>query len=97
VRRVRSPADDPDISGLVVLGLRPGDVVRWRSQQGRRWRTGSVSRRERDGSIGVTDSNGSARSLPVDQLEVRCTAKRGGSRWEPLPAWAGRAEQLRLL
>jgi hypothetical protein len=97
VRRVRSTANDPDITGLVVLGLHPGDVVRWRAQQGGRWRTGSVSRRERDGSIGVTDSNGAARSLPVDQLQVCCTAKRGGRRWEPLTAWAGRAEQLRLL
>ncbi|MBO0731590.1 MAG: hypothetical protein J2P57_20190 [Acidimicrobiaceae bacterium] len=97
MRRVRSAADDADQPGLVVLGLRPGDVVRWRPQPGGHWRTGSVSRRERDGSVGVTDRNGAARSLRVDQLEVRCTAKRGGTSWEPLTVWAGRAEQLRLL
>jgi hypothetical protein len=56
-----------------------------------------VARRERDGSVGVTDRRGMARSLAVDRLEVACTGRRGARRWEPLSERAARSEQLRLL
>jgi hypothetical protein len=52
---------------------------------------------ERDGSIGISDENGATRCLPVEQLEVRVTGRRGGRAWEPLAARAARTEQLRLL
>ncbi len=83
--------------GLAILGLQPGETVRWRAVEGARWRTGRVARRERDGSVGVTDSRGSLRSLPVERLEVRCAGPRGGTGWEPLCERAARSEQLRLL
>jgi hypothetical protein len=88
-----NPADD----GLTILGLELGETVRWRSGQGGRWRTGRVTRRERDGSIGVTDGRGGQRSLPVDRLEVGCAGPRGGPSWEPLADRASRNEQLKLL
>jgi hypothetical protein len=83
--------------GLAILGLQPGEAVRWRSAEGARWQTGLVRRRERDGSIGITDARGALRSLAVDRLEVRCCGPRGGSAWEPLAERAARSEQLRLL
>ena len=83
--------------GLSILGLQPGETVRWRSAEGARWRTGKVARRERDGSVGVTDGRGALRSLPVERLEVRCSGPRGGAAWEPLWERASRCEQLRLL
>ena len=83
--------------GLDILGLRPGEAVRWRSGTGSRWRSGRVTHRERDGSVAVTDTRGLARSLAVERLEVRCSGPRGGPGWEPLVERASRCEQLRLL
>jgi hypothetical protein len=83
--------------GLAILGLRPGETVRWRAQVGARWRSGRVTHRERDGSVGVTDSRGLARSLAVERLEVACPGPRGGKGWEPVVERAARTEQLRLL
>ena len=83
--------------GLAILGLAEGEKVRWRTGASGRWQTGTVARRERDGSVGVTDGRGMARSLPVDRLEVACSGRRGAKRWEPLPERAARTEQLRLL
>lgn len=83
--------------GLAILGLQAGETVRWRTGGGSRWHTGRVVHRERDGSVGVTDSRGSFRSLAVDRLEVRCDGPRGGRGWEPLAERAARNEQLRLL
>lgn len=83
--------------GLAILGLREGEAVRWKPGAGSRWHTGRVTRRERDGSVGVVDRRGLARSLPVDRLEVACEGPRGARRWEPLAERAARTEQLRLL
>lgn len=83
--------------GLTILGLRAGETVRWRSGDAGHWRTGRVTRRERDGSVGVTDARGAQRSLPVDRLEVSCAGPRGGNGWEPLVDRASRTEQLKLL
>ena len=85
-------ADDLDI-----LGLAPGDPVRWRAASGTRWHNGRVSKRERDGSIGVVDSRGASRSFAVERLEVPCPGPRGGTGWEPLADRVSRSEQLRLL
>lgn len=83
--------------GLAILGLAAGETVRWRTGDGGRWRSGRVTRRERDGSIGVTDGRGSSRSLPIDRLEVRRAGPRGGPGWEPLGERVARCEQLKLL
>jgi hypothetical protein len=58
---------------------------------------GKVTHRERDGSVGVTDRRGLARSFPVERLEVACSGPRGGRNWEPLAERASRSEQLKLL
>jgi hypothetical protein len=96
-RRTAQRTPQPDDEALVHMGLRAGEVVRWRSSPGARWQTGVIARRERDGSIGVTDRRGMARSLPVDRLEVGCVGGRGAPGWEPLAVRAARSEQLRLL
>lgn len=91
------PAADDRPYDLTILGLRPGEQVRFRRDQSGRWHEASVTRRERDGSIGLTDRRGAARAIPVEAIEVRCQGPRGGSSWEPLTARASRTEQLRLL
>jgi hypothetical protein len=83
--------------GLTILGLTPGEQVRFRRDATSRWQEARVTRRERDGSVGLTDKRGAARALPVELIEVRCTGPRGGAGWEPLTARASRTEQLRLL
>jgi hypothetical protein len=90
-RARRYAAQDGELS---ILGLRPGDRVRWRPVGGGRWRHGDVWGRERDGSIGVTEDGGGARSLRVEHLEVRTEGARGGERWEAVTVRAARAEQL---
>jgi hypothetical protein len=87
----------PLSDGLAILGLRQGELVRWKHLPAGRWQQGSVTHRERDGSIGITDWRGLSRSLPVDRLEVRRAGPRGASRWEPLTERVSRSEQLRLL
>ncbi len=83
--------------GLTILGLTAGEQVRFRRESTSRWQEAVVVRRERDGSIGLTDRRGAARAIPVELIEVRCLGPRGGSGWEPLAARASRTEQLRLL
>lgn len=84
------------VDGLVALGLVPGEAVRWQARPGGHWQHGAVSRRERDGSVGVTDARGAARSLAVEALEVRCYKRRGTAGWEALAERASRSEQLLL-
>lgn len=81
-------------SELLEVGLRQGDVVRYRKKDGGAWQEARVERRERDGSIGVRDDRGAARSLAVDRLQVRTTGRRGGVVWEPVAERADRDEQL---
>ena len=54
-------------------------------------------RREKDGSLGLRDGRGAARAIALDLVEVRVAGPRGGLTWVPVPEWAGRDEQLRLL
>ena len=82
--------------GLEELGLRPGERVRWRPREGARWAEGTVTGRERDGSIGLRDREGRARALPLDRIEVATTGRRGGRTWEPDTERAARTEQLGL-
>lgn len=84
-------------TGLVEVGLRAGDRVRFKQREGSAWTEGKVERRERDGSIGLRDERGAARAIPIDRLQVRTTGKRGGKVWEPLVDRAARDEQLGLL
>ena len=93
--RDRTPAPAPATeSALLEVGLRPGDVVRYRRREGARWQEAVVERREKDGSVGVRDERGAARALPIERLEVRTAGRRGGVVWEPVRQRADRDEQL---
>jgi hypothetical protein len=81
---------------LEELGIRAGERVRWRPRDGARWVEGTVTARERDGSIGVRDPQGRSRALPLERLEVRSTGPRGAAGWEPAVDRASRTEQLGL-
>lgn len=87
----------PSEAALAALGLTPGDRVRFRRRASERWKDALVVGRERDGSIGLRDRKGAARAIAVDAIEVRVAGPRGGIQWVPLPDWAERTEQLRLL
>ena len=87
----------PTPEGLSILGLTPGERIRFRRASGGRWLPGVVAARQRDGSIGVTDARGAARAIPVERIEVSRTGPRGGVGWEPLTLRAARSEQLSLL
>ena len=86
----------PDDSGLVAIGLRRGDRVRYRRRDAGHWHEATVERREADGSVGVRDARGAARAIRVEQLEVRTRGARGAVVWESLVERAGRTEQLGL-
>jgi hypothetical protein len=96
-RSLASPVNPVDHSALRLLGVSPGERVRFRRQAAGRWSIGIVVRRERDGSIGLTGPNGAARAIPIERIEVGCTGPRGAQSWEPLTIRASRSEQLRLL
>jgi hypothetical protein len=81
---------------LEELGLRRGERVRWRRRDRGHWAEGSVTGRERDGSIAVRDAQGRARSFVVERLEVRAVGRRGATGWEPLIDRVQRTEQLHL-
>jgi hypothetical protein len=95
--RKRPPPEPFPATGLAELGLAEGDVIRFRRRDSERWKGGTVARREADGSLGVRDSRGSLRALPLDIVEVRSSGPRGGVVWEPLPERAARTEQMKLL
>jgi hypothetical protein len=82
---------------LAELGLAEGDAVRFRRRDGERWKPATVARRETDGSVGLRDTKGALRALPLALVEVRTTGPRGGVVWEPLTDRAGRTEQMKLL
>jgi hypothetical protein len=79
---------------LDAIGLKPGDRVRWRPREGARWVEGTVTTRERDGSVGLHDASGKARALPLDRLEVATKGPRGARTWESAADRAARTEQL---
>lgn len=85
------------MTDLAALGLAPGMRVRFRRRDGERWKRGTVERVEKDGSLGLRDSRGAARAIPVDLVEVETTGPRGARTWEPAVERAARTEQMRLL
>ena len=85
-----------DLALLDRLGVRVGEVVRYRRRPAGRWCEGVVTGLERDGSLGLRDGDGRARALLPEAVEVRRPGRRGGTVWEPLVDRAGRSEQLAL-
>ena len=96
-RRRAVPPDPYPETGLAELGLARGDHVRFRRTENERWKQATVSRRERDGSVGLHDPKGASRSIPVACIEVRGSGPRGGVVWEPLTERAARTEQMPLV
>lgn len=82
---------------LEELGLKAGELVRFRRAESDRWRIGTARGLERDGSLALTDVKGAARAIPLGLVEVRVKGPRGAQRWEPLQQRAAREEQLPLL
>ena len=93
----RAEAEAARSDGLAALGLAVGDAVRFRRRDTERWKDGTVTRVEADGSLGVCDARGAMRSLPFASIEVRDRGPRGGVVWVPLAEWSERTEQMRLL
>lgn len=89
--RRTSPIDD----GLADVGLEIGQIVRYRGATDKRFHDGVVLRRERDGSVGLRDERGRARSITIEAIEVRILGRRGGERWVALTE-AGGGLQLGL-
>jgi hypothetical protein len=81
---------------LVELGLAAGMRVRFRRDANDRWRFAVVEHVERDGSLGLRDSKGASRAIPVEEVEVETRGPRGAKAWEPVTERAARNEQLKM-
>lgn len=84
--------DDP----LDRLGLRAGEEVRFRRIDLRRWQLGHVSGVGGDGSVLVHDTDGAARSVRPESVEVRRPGLRGRLVWRNLASLLTESEQLEL-
>ena len=82
---------------LVELGLVRGMRVRFRLAPADRWSMATVEQVEKDGSLGLRDSKGASRAIPVELVEVETRGPRGARAWEPVTERAARNEQLKLL
>ena len=83
-----------DAATLNKLGLKTGEPVRFRRGEAGRWYTGKMSGVAVDGSITVFDSNGNARSLRPERVEVRRPGSRGRLTWQTVSDVAITWEQL---
>ncbi len=83
-------------SALARLGLRPGEVVRFKRNDKGRYIVGKVEGIEIDGSITLRDPDGSARSLRPERVEIRRPGSRGRLSWQIVSDVAITWEQLEL-
>ena len=81
---------------LERLGLRAGEPARFRKHGTGRWLDAKVSGISADGSIRLHDTNGAARNLRPDAVEVRRPGSRGRLRWRTVSEVAVTWEQLEL-
>lgn len=73
-----------------------GEPIRFRRNDRGRWIIGRVVGIERDGSIGVRDPDGSARSLRAERVEIRRPGPRGRLCWCVVSDVAITWEQLEM-
>jgi hypothetical protein len=85
------------VDEVIALGLRRGELVRFRRDERKQWQLGRVYGINRDGSVAITDKKGASRAFPVDQVEVKRPGLRGAAKWLPLTDHAAKPEQLGLL
>ncbi len=83
-------------AALVKLGVRPGEPVRFRKLDGGRWLPGKMTGVAADGSITIYDTDGAARNLRPERIEVRRPGARGRLTWRLLSDVAVTWEQLEL-
>lgn len=82
---------------LAAVGLKPGEPIRFKRLEGRRWMIGKVVRVENDGSITLRDSDGAARSHRPETLQVRRPhGARGRLVWKCVSDVAVTWEQLEM-
>jgi hypothetical protein len=81
---------------LNAVGLRLGEVIRFRRNDQGRWVEGRVARMEPDGSITLHDPDGAARSLRPERVQVRRPGSRGRLVWKTVSDVALTWEQLDL-
>ena len=81
---------------LAAIGLRPGEPARFRRNEGGRWVEGRLTRVEVDGSVTLHDSDGAARSLRPERVQVRRPGGRGRLTWQFVHHVATTGEQLEL-
>ncbi len=81
---------------LRAIGLRLGEPVRFHRHDRSRWSTGRVSGIGADGSILIHDTDGSARSMRPELLEVQRPGRRGKLKWRAVSEVATTWEQLDL-
>ena len=96
----KAPTDTKALSAAVEalarVGLHEHQKVRFRREGGGRWIEGAAVALEVDGSLGLRDTRGRRRSIPIDDVEVACRGPRGGRIWVPLIDVAATTEQLGL-
>jgi hypothetical protein len=81
---------------LRAVGLRLGEPIRFRRNDGGRWIVGKVARIEADGSVTLHDPDGAARSLRPEKVQVRRPGNRGRLVWRVVSEVAVTWEQLEL-
>ncbi len=94
-----TPATGAERAGAALLsrvGLHQGEPVRFRRGGAGRWVQGRINALAADGSITLHDTNGSARSLRPERLEVRRPGARGRLEWHNVADVAVTWEQLCL-
>jgi hypothetical protein len=80
---VAQAPEQPD--QLAPLGLRHGDEVRWRRNEGEMWKTARVLGVNKDGSLALTEFHtGRTRAIPIACCEVSFRGPKGGKRWKPV-------------
>ena len=91
-----SPAELAE-SELRAIGIHRGEPIRFKkSEDAARWSLGRIHSVERDGSITVHDSNGAARSLKPERIEIQRRNARGRINWLNLSEFLNSERQLTL-
>jgi hypothetical protein len=81
---------------LARVGLRHREPVRFRRHDSQRWHSGTMRGLSADGSLMIHDSDGAARNLRPERVEVRRPGDRGRLTWQAVADVAVTWEQLGL-